>query len=294
MIYTFGCSFTKWFWPTWADWLAKYSEEKVVNLGWPGVSNQTIYYELVNRKKNIKKQDHVYVMFTGSNRVSQWYDKKYILAHQVKDFFPRKDGKLECSDAPWVGMYRNLHHHPTSYTHQVITTFNTIFQTQNILDTIGCRYTFLFWLNPWADTNPITEPEYKTTWQDCKGLSADNLRDAEQVINLPVVRQLLEDIKWKHFVGMDNFDPNDAKTYTGLWEYNLGNMKQNIDLAHETDFHPDTFTHYQFYSKYISNNMTNHDDAIALAKKLTNCSVNYDYSFLIPDNYENQIYKEDI
>jgi len=296
MIYTFGCSFTKWFWPTWADWLKKYSNDKVVNLGWPGLSNQTMYYELLNRMNKIKKKDHVYVMFTGSNRISQWFDPQFILRNQAKNFFPRSDGKLECSDSPWIGMYRNFNTHSTSYTHQVITTFNTIFQMQNILDKIGCGYTFMFWLNPWADTRPRVEPEFTTTWQNTRKIKSNNLRNARQVMNLPVVQKILQEIKWKKFVGLEDLDINDVNTYTGLWEFNLKNIKQNISVVHDSDLHPDTYTQYQFYSQYISRktNAKQNATAYALAEKLKKCSVKYDYSFLIPDNYENQIYKEDI
>mgnify|MGYP003624740951 FL=1 len=42
MIYTYGCSFTKWRWSTWSDWLEKYTEQTVTNFAWPGNFNQLI------------------------------------------------------------------------------------------------------------------------------------------------------------------------------------------------------------------------------------------------------------
>lgn len=289
MTYTFGCSFTKWFWPTWADWLQYHTNDKVINLGWIGVANETIYWELLSRRTQITSDDTVYIMLTGNNRTCTWADNEWIDKNDYRGFYPRVDGKLECSDNKWQGLYRTPH--DPSLTEMIISNFNLILQMQYILENIGCKYTMMFWQNPWHDTRPITSPVWKTTWNNITALTNKSINNAKEIIKITAINNMLDSINWNRFVGLSNFKVNDFNSYTGLWEYNLQNLKKNLNYTHNSDPHPDTVTQYEFLTEVILKTKgTQYNYAITKALELKNCDVSYDYSFLIPDKLEKNIY----
>lgn len=289
MTYTFGCSFTKWFWPTWADWLQYHTNDQVINLGWIGIANETIYWELMARSSKIKKNDTVFIMLTGNNRTCAWLDEDWINTTDCKGFFPRQDGKLECSDNKWQGLYRTPNE--PSLTEMIISNFNLILQMQNVLDKIGCTYTMMFWQNPWHDTRPITTPVWKSTWNNVSKLTNKNIKNAKEISNIPAVKNMLNMINWESFCGLTNFSIDNFNSYTGLWEYNLKHLKQNLKYTHKSDPHPDTVTHYKFLTEVILNvNATYLELAVDNAEQLNSCDVSYEYSFLIPDNLDEKIH----
>lgn len=63
-IFTFGCSFTEYVWPTWAD-MVLYGNEGI-NVGVRGVGNEAILYRLmeVERKYCLNENDTVIIIFT--------------------------------------------------------------------------------------------------------------------------------------------------------------------------------------------------------------------------------------
>ncbi len=67
-IFTFGCSFTDYEWPTWAD-IILYGNEGY-NVGLSGAGNETILYRVMetHRKFNIDENDTIIIMFTNPIR----------------------------------------------------------------------------------------------------------------------------------------------------------------------------------------------------------------------------------
>jgi hypothetical protein len=63
-IFTFGCSFTNYEWPTWAD-IILYGNEGY-NIGVSGSGNESMLYRIMeaDRKFNFTKEDQIIVMFT--------------------------------------------------------------------------------------------------------------------------------------------------------------------------------------------------------------------------------------
>jgi len=295
MIYTFGCSFTKWFWPTWSDWLQEYQNTTVINLAWPGFSNETIYWELLSRKNDISSDDTIYIMLTGSNRERVWYDNEWIEKNDCRGFFPRNDGKLECSNIPWVGLYRTHPLHENSLTHLIISNFNLILQIQLILDKIGCNYHMMFWQNPWYDVRPIIKPIWKAIWHNKLSLTSKETHTSKQLLELSAMQSLLLEINWDKFIFNTNntFDVSNPSTYDGLWEYNADILKKNKNLGkycHKTDHHPSTLIHHNYVCDVLLSTEKNlYQKAIDLASKYKSCSVEYDYSFLMPDNITQSI-----
>jgi hypothetical protein len=286
MIYTLGCSFTKWFWPTWADWLQEY-QGPVTNLAWPGTSNKTIYWELLNRSDSITPQDQVYIMLPGNNRVSMWYDKEWIDQKDVQGFFPRQDGKLEFSVTKWQGLYRLHPDYDVSLTEMIVENFNLIFQIQNLLEKIGCDYRLVFWQNPWFDIRPVVKPAWQATWKLKQILSSVELNNAHAILEIPAVRKMLGLINWDKFYlrPMDIFDPYD---YSGIWEYK-NKKKQDPDHMKyvHTDPHPDSLLQHDFLTEImlgtVDHNIRDRAKKCALDSLIHHVQISR--SSLIPDDF---------
>jgi len=76
-LYTFGCSFTQYKWPTWADYLhagglAKHYE----NWGLPGGSNDFIFHSVMECLNKITNKDIVCVMWSQPHRISDYNDEQ--------------------------------------------------------------------------------------------------------------------------------------------------------------------------------------------------------------------------
>jgi|SaaInlStandDraft_4_1057021.scaffolds.fasta_scaffold31804_2 hypothetical protein len=288
MIYTFGCSFTKWYWPTWSDWLARMSNEPLTNIAWPGLSNETIYWELLNA--DIKKTDTVYIMLTGNDRTSVWYDDEWIATNDCRGFFPRRDGKLECSNTQWQGLYRTHPEFELSITHMMVSCFSVILQMQLFLNAIGCEYTMLFWQNPWHDTRPIKTPEWQVTWDNKGSLSKKDITRHDELVKNKYVLNLLHKIDWVKFRFNGEFNVSIPQSYDGLWEYTLFNIAYD-EYWNKFDNHPNTLAHYDYLQEIILGSETSgiaRDVAKNKAIDYKNFELPYDVtkdlSFLIPDD----------
>jgi len=286
MIYTLGCSFTKWFWPTWADWLQEY-QGPVTNLAWPGASNKTIYWELLNRSDSITPQDQVYIMLTGNNRVSMWYDKEWIDQKDVQGFFPRQDGKLEFSVTKWQGLYRLHPDYDVGLTEMIVENFNLIFQIQNLLEKIGCDYKLVFWQNPWFDIRPVVKPAWQAIWNSKQILSSVEFNNAHAILEIPAVRKMLGLINWDKFYlrPMDIFDPHD---YSGMWEYKNKKLQDPDHMKYvHTDPHPDSLLQHDFLTEVMLGTVDQkiRDRAKKCALDSLMHNVQISRSSLIPDDF---------
>lgn len=271
MIYTLGCSFTKWCWPTWSDWIASYQSQPVKNLAHSGYTNSLIYYQLLQISENLCQDDCVYVMWTGSSRICEWYDLDSIVQRDCLRFFPETDGQLWFGhDVPYLGMYKSHPDRLPSLSHMQIEMFNTILQTQRLLNQVGCSYKMMFWQNPWCDSREIFKPQFLTTWQNKSSLTAGEINQANCVMSLSIVQAILKQIKWERFIAVGD-DPSDPMSYNGLWEYTLGS-KELVSMAHQTDPHPNTLAHHDWAVEFLCDKANPHlrDSAYQLARSLRN------------------------
>jgi hypothetical protein len=95
-LFTFGCSYTKYDWPTWVDFIS-INFDRTYNYGKSGAGNYYIYSKLIEANHNHKfnKDDHILIMFTsvvrhdilcdngdwilsGNIYNSNFYDKRFI------------------------------------------------------------------------------------------------------------------------------------------------------------------------------------------------------------------------
>ena len=84
-LFTFGCSFTSWKWPTWNDYIGLNFDE-YYSLGCGGADNKNILYRLLQTDKEYKftSNDCVMVMFTSFNRMSYVSEKDFLI-HNIGD-----------------------------------------------------------------------------------------------------------------------------------------------------------------------------------------------------------------
>lgn len=249
MIYTLGASFTKWYWPTWSDWLNIY-QGPVTNWAFAGFGNQHIYWLLLDKCKQIQKEDTVIIMWGVSNNNTQWYDREWIEKYHCEGFFPKTNGKLWFTkDTPWLGMYRVHPDHDISLAQMIIGNFQTILQTQLLLDKIGCNYKMVWSQNPWLDVRPTFNPEFSYNWDKKTSITGSEMITAQQILKLSPVQSLLEQINWTKFVESPTiYDPT---TYQGMWEFSL-TKKEYVLSKHNHDNHPSPLVHYDYLIEKIS------------------------------------------
>lgn len=279
MIYTLGDSFTKWYWPTWADWLEKYLDQPLTNLAYSGFTNELIYYQLMNLKSQLVKTDKVYIMWTGSNRVCEWYDQEYVLQNDCVGFFPPTNGHLWfTAKTPWQGLYKTRPDCAPSLTEMIINNFDIMLKTQWLLDSVGCDYQMMFWQNPWLDTRDTFAPVYQSAWEQRQGITKSELQNAMDILNLPLVCNMLQSINWQKFACAPGNIMN-PRQYQGLREF-VTSDRDLVLLSHNSDPHPNTLAHHDWAVRYLTGGANHHRDlAYELAVSTQDLSIPpYDFA----------------
>lgn len=78
-IFTFGCSFTQFFWPTWADVLAVASGIPTFNGGLAGIGNVGIFHQMLayDLKYKFNSDDLILVMWTSFTREDRFINNNW-------------------------------------------------------------------------------------------------------------------------------------------------------------------------------------------------------------------------
>jgi hypothetical protein len=151
-LFTFGCSFTRFFWPTWADILGREFYQHI-NDGQVGAGNLYIFIKLITaiQQHNINKDDTVAIMWTNVLREDrfingQWHTYGHIYNNDFfsPEFIEKYVDERGCFE-------RDL---------------PLIHAAQMLLDSIGCRHHILSMVD-------ITNPEqykHKDPTQDISHL----------------------------------------------------------------------------------------------------------------------------
>ena len=123
-------------------------------------------------------------MWTGSNRICQWYDPSWVTQNDCQDYFPNPDGQLWFGTEPWRGLYKTHPKHQPSLTHMIITMFDVILRVQMLLDRVWCNYTMMFWQNPWYDVREKFFPVYSGAWQKYQEFSEQEFDNSKKIVSL--------------------------------------------------------------------------------------------------------------
>ena len=124
-LYTFGCSFTSYLWPTWADILL--TEFDGENWALPGGGNKFIFESLTEClvTNGITKDDTVIIMWSSWAREDRYFDTGWNLFGNVYNnhFYDEKFLKKYWNDAG-----------------AILDNFNWICAAHALLENIGCKY----------------------------------------------------------------------------------------------------------------------------------------------------------
>lgn len=128
-LFTFGCSFTQYDWPTWADILAR-EFDQFENWGKLGAGNHFIFNSLIecHIRNIISAEDTVAIMWTSIGREDRWVrGRGWVTPGSIYNQFEYDNSFVK----KWAD--------PTGY---LIRDLAFVSAARQILDSIGCRYYF--------------------------------------------------------------------------------------------------------------------------------------------------------
>ncbi len=135
-LFTFGCSNTKYHYPTWADIMGR-EYDFFENWGRPGAGNNYILNALTqcHMLRNLTTDDHVIILWTGLARIDYYQLNDW--CHKINNYYDsKKDSTYSCPNGyQWLS-------------------FAWITAAQHMLDNLGVNYTMLHWQEFDQDTAP--------------------------------------------------------------------------------------------------------------------------------------------
>jgi hypothetical protein len=251
-LFTFGCSFTNFRWPTWADILAR-QFENYENWGRSGAGNFFIFNSVVEavKRRNINKDDTVIVMWSSIAREDRYVKNHWLLSGSIYT--------QTIYDENFVGKFAD----PTGY---LLRDLSYIYATRSILESTGCKWIFL-------SIVPLS------CYEDCvvSWFSIDkrilNLYN-EEITNIrPSVYEVVFNNNWLSRVGYRNFkdlEKNYSECRGARWPETwekfveqhatgtLGECSDEIlnrfgfgDKMIRTDYHPTPIEHLAYLLKIV-------------------------------------------
>ena len=269
MIYVFGDSMTKYFWPTWPTWYEKYSGEKIINLAYPGYGTGNLYWNLIDQLPNIKEGDKVFMMWTQCHRSVEWYDRDWLDKRDVLGFFPSSNGKLWYGD-DFLGLYRTHPDHEHSFTDGIVKSFSLILSCQQLLESKNIDYQMMFAFNPWLDNRYTWKPKFKINihkWFENEKIKKSEIEHANKILKISPVKNLINLINWNTFFEPPE-DPFDPSTYRNGWDLHTTNIKEYVVAQHPVDPHPSPLINHDLAVKMLGGKQNHHRKlAIELAQE---------------------------
>jgi len=233
-LFTFGCSYTEYSYPTWADILGStFSFYK--NYGRGGASNYYIMSKFIesNQKHNFTSGDVVYVMFTGFSRFTYlrkelsksvrddgeyYWHGDWVTNGEIENYFrSTKDettGKL--LDSVWttdLGIYMS---------------YIAISTVRAILEKSGAEFRLMLAID---NRDFVNNPKTYS-------LADDSIEAAKKFYELLDIKYSMDE--WRD----DNYDQSDRVVWDGAWE------EVNCP-SKRIDGHPTIKMHYDYIKKYF-------------------------------------------
>jgi hypothetical protein len=149
-LFTIGCSFTRYYWPTWADILGREYDE-FENWGLSGIGNRAIVEKLSECviNNNITEHDTIIIQWSEIHR----FDVHMSLPHLPEGW--GQIGNILTSGGPYEGWLKKY----WSERSYIMHTLNFVHLAQRLLSTLSCQW-YMFSLNDfWEDFD--INPEFK-------------------------------------------------------------------------------------------------------------------------------------
>jgi hypothetical protein len=229
-LFTFGCSYTSWNWPTWADILGlEYDVHE--NWGHAGLGNRAIAERVAecHVKNNFTKDDTIFVQWSSHlrydwlkfNSVEPWQTKGSIFSYQNEKTFDKK----------WVDTFYD---EKALFLH----TLNNIILTKGLLDSIDCEYYFTSISD--IKTLGTDIPHQKGHGENLR--NTPELADAFTEYEVPEYRNVLQGREWLEPLGLHAWNrPNES------WWFENDKGEKWIEL------HPSPSQHLSWVDSVLHN-----------------------------------------
>ena len=149
LVIAHGCSFTKYKWSCWPNFISWFEKDiNIKNLGFPASGNETIARGVVNSVMKYKNIEHMYIMWSGSDRYEIIRDTKEEVMHDQATY------SIFDSDFKWhlwFGGHPDNKQHLTYQKHFLnegqnwFRTLEKILYTQMFLDKHNVDYTMMIY-----------------------------------------------------------------------------------------------------------------------------------------------------
>ena len=232
-LFAFGCSFTAYHYPTWAD-IAGTAFDTFENWGKPSSGNNYILNSLIEctLTNQLNSNDTVYIMWSGISRRDYYLKNEWLTKHN--DY----------------GKYQNC------IRGDEIQSYSYMAAAQHVLENIGCAYqmfTFLDW-----EPDPDIKFLYSGVLDSVKVWNYSNTRDYSHTEYDNIFE--LEEIKLNYQRLAGSNWPSYANYVAGTYTVNpdiqqeLDGFSKGLKLFKSTviDDHPSPATHLKLVEKYLS------------------------------------------
>jgi len=303
-LFTFGCSFTSYIWPTWADILAARFDEHQ-NWGRAGGGNQFIANSLVecHLKNKISCADTVAIMWSNVSRIDSYKDGKWILTGNM----------YTNSEQPAVVRYfddaRGL----------FIRDLASIYLAHQLIEKIGCRH-YIF-----SMTDILNPTQYGS--DNASDLVSDMLPFYQETLSKirPSVHKVIFNYDWssrpfgdkilveelqQHYqkvAGPDwpefnkIFEPDTHKALKKkilreIFNLNKWDWKTMLGHCRRSDLHPTPLEHIEYLAKVLPEEPTS-SETYDVCKQIEDwlqikySSKTYTTSTIVPQSLKEKIYK---
>jgi hypothetical protein len=156
--FAFGCSFTNYHWPTWADIIGQ-DVEFYENWGEPGAGNHFIFNSVIeaNARHNFNKDDLIMIMWTTKEREDRYLDNKWV--HSTPNSIEKDYGSA------WVKKY---YLDPSWY---IMRDMAFIESTHTFLQSKDVSWASIMWPDLFSSSQ-LSEQHNKSTNEEKKNLES--------------------------------------------------------------------------------------------------------------------------
>lgn len=240
-LFAFGCSFTGYGWPTWADIVGQ-SFDYYENWGTAGIGNYLISSRVLECHSvcNITKDDTVMVMFTSIPRID-YYNGNWSLNGNIYNSHATKD-QINWRDNYW------------SFVQGFYNTWIAIKQTKIFLESIGCTYKFM----KAFDISPVLEValDNELRMTDCIFTGHNNERELK-----------FFELYNREINSLFNDEPN-MLGWIKTRSTPVYTFKKAGDRTNFEDYHPTIIHHEEWCRTFLSEYYTNRLDPVVIENNI--------------------------
>jgi len=226
----FGCSFTNWIYPTWADFVKIHYDHDVKIYGRPGMGNDVFKRLLL---LEVTEQDHAIVMLSGNDRIDHAVEGKddinklphYFENKSWTHSFPYKDQCFVQLNSSGVDFKKHF-----SLFHALYKQAEVIVDMQKHAKADKFELQFLSWQDIFSDLSFRRERA---------GLGKKI--DLDRYQKNPVFRKVFGMIDFHNFLD----DPR-----LGILNY-IHDNREIFMYQNTWDFHPSCIGHFRYFTQYV-------------------------------------------